>query len=56
MDARWHDNEGCWNAYVEGGRTREQRRARLDEVPESMRARVEAHVQMAFSLKRGRAS
>lgn len=52
MDDR--DIPGVWNAYVEAGKTPEQRRARLDEVPESMRASVEAHVRTVFGIRKGR--
>ena len=40
-----------WNAYVAAGRSRNQRRARLEEVPEEMRAGVEDHVQTVFALR-----
>lgn len=44
MDARWHDNPGCWNAYVAGATSREQARERLQEAPEWMRPGIVAHV------------
>lgn len=37
--------QGQWNAYVEAGKTREERGARLEEVPEEMRAAVINHVE-----------
>ena len=41
---------GNWNAYVESGRSTQERAARLQEVPEAMRPRVEAHVRCAFAV------
>lgn len=42
---------GEWNAYVESGDTVEERRRRLAEVPEPLRAGVERHVRLAFALR-----
>lgn len=42
---------GQWNAYVEAGQSKEERRARLAEVPEPMRAQVESHVRTVYALK-----
>lgn len=47
---------GQWNAYVASGRTREQRRARLMEVPEVMREAVRGHVVTVFGVRRKMAS
>jgi hypothetical protein len=44
---------GNWNAYVGSGSTREERRERLADVPEEMRASVESHVRTVFKLRRG---
>ena len=40
-----------WNAYVESGSGLEGRRARLAEVPESMRSWVESHLRTVFGLR-----
>lgn len=42
---------GNWCAYVAAGTTREDRAARLAEVPEAWRTQVEAHVVTAFKVK-----
>jgi hypothetical protein len=42
---------GNWNAYVESGSDRNERRARLDEVPEWYRKDVERHVQTVFAIR-----
>ena len=42
---------GQWNAYVEAGETKEQCTARLQEVPEQMRAQVKAHVQTVKQIQ-----
>lgn len=42
---------GCWNAWVEQGTTREERRERLERVPETFRAGVESHVKVAFAIR-----
>lgn len=47
--ANWRG--GNWNAYVAAGKTREQRKARLDEVPGDMRLMVKSHVETAYKLK-----
>ncbi len=44
----------CWNAYVATGKTVEQRRKRLEEVPEEFRASVEDHVRTVFLMRRTR--
>lgn len=41
-----------WNAYVEAGKTRDERRERLAEVPEDIRESVEDHVRTVFLLKK----
>lgn len=40
-----------WNAYVESGKDREERLARLAEVPANLRDEVMAHVSCYFRLK-----
>lgn len=40
-----------WNAYVESGSGLEGRRARLAEVPASMRGWVESHLRTVFGLR-----
>lgn len=40
-----------WNAYVESGKTREERAARLATVPERYRSGVMAHVDCYFRVK-----
>ena len=42
---------GQWQAYVEAGRSREERNERLAEVPEDMRERVREHVRDVFRLR-----
>jgi hypothetical protein len=44
-------NIGRWNAYVESGKTREERAARLAEVPESIRQNVMRHVEAYFRIR-----
>lgn len=43
---------GEWNAYVESGQTREERRRRLAECPERWREQVRKHVEICFSVRR----
>ena len=43
---------GEWNGYVQAGGSREERRRRLDEVPEDLRGQVESHVKTVFALRR----
>jgi hypothetical protein len=43
---------GQWNAYVESGATHDERRARLEEVPEDLRATVKRHAQTVFALRK----
>ena len=43
---------GQLNAYVEQGATREERLARLAEVPVELRAAVENHVRTVFALRK----
>lgn len=45
---------GVWNAWVAGGPTRDERRARLDRVPAPMRADVESHLRTVFALRAAR--
>jgi hypothetical protein len=40
-----------WNGYVESGATREERIARLAEVPESMRAGVLSHLKTVKEIR-----
>ena len=42
---------GCWNGYVLGGRTKEERRERLERVPAEFRERVESHVRTVFAIR-----
>lgn len=39
-----------WNGYVVQGKSREQRRARLEEVPEEYRDAVKRHVETYFAI------
>lgn len=39
-----------WNGYVVSGKTREHRRARLEEVPEEWRDSVRRHVETYFAI------
>lgn len=41
-----------WQGYVVSGKTREQRRARLEEVPEEYRDKVRRHVETYFAVRR----
>lgn len=41
---------GEWNAYVAAGKTREERAARLAEVPGSLKKSVESHVRTVFAI------
>lgn len=44
-----------WNAYVPAGKTKDDRRARLEEVPDKWRDEVRRHVVTVFELaKRGK--
>lgn len=43
---------GHYNAWVESGDSKDERRARLEQVPEQYRKDVEIHVKTVFSLKR----
>lgn len=43
---------GTWNAYVAMGESKEERKARLAEVPEEIREDVEKHVRAVFSLRK----
>ena len=49
---KWTVSNFC--AWVEAGKSREERASRLAEVPEAWRAQVEAHVRCCF-LVRGEA-
>ncbi len=40
-----------WNAYVEAGKDREERAARLATVPDNLRQAVQRHVQAYFLIK-----
>jgi monoamine oxidase len=46
---RW--SLGNWCAYVESGKDRPERLARLDEVPANFRDEVAAHVRCYFNVK-----
>jgi len=43
-------SKGEWNGYVVSGKTREQRRERLAEVPEEWRDSVKRHVETYFAI------
>lgn len=47
---------GQWNAFVVMGRSKEERRTRLNMVPDKYRAGVENHVRTNFAIahKKGR--
>lgn len=47
--------QGCWNAYVAAGATKEERAVRLAECPEEFRAGVESHVRTVFAIRSRRA-
>jgi hypothetical protein len=42
---------GQWNAYVPAGKDKEERRARLAEVPEQWRDGVRKHAEAVFALQ-----
>lgn len=44
-----------WNAYVESGKDREERAARLATVPDNLRQRVMAHVACYFKVRAAKA-
>jgi hypothetical protein len=46
---------GNFNAWVEAGQTRDERKKRLSQVPEQWRKDVEIHVKTVFSLRRWQA-
>jgi hypothetical protein len=41
-----------WQAWVEAGRTKKERAARLAEAPKQWRKRIESHVRLCFELRR----
>jgi hypothetical protein len=43
-----------WNGYVVSGKTREQRRQRLELVPEQWRDSVQRHVETYFAIRKAR--
>ena len=43
-------SKGEWNGYVVSGKSREERRRRLDEVPEEWRDAVKRHVETYFAI------
>jgi len=43
-----------WQAYVVAGKTKEDRRSRLEEVPISLRDQVRRHVETYFGIKKYR--
>lgn len=47
----YEDLPGYWNAFVLQGQTRDERRERLERVPERFRAGVESHVRTAFAIR-----
>lgn len=52
MDEKWRNNLGVQSAHVASGPTRDERRRRLEQVPEHLRERVEIHVRTVFALRR----
>ena len=42
---------GYWNAWVMQGATKNERRERLERVPEPLRAGVESHVRTVFAIR-----
>jgi hypothetical protein len=40
-----------WNGYVVSGKTRAQRRERLEQVPDEWKPHVENHVRTFFAIK-----
>jgi hypothetical protein len=42
---------GNWNAYVPAGKDKEERLARLAEVPEEMREQVREHTRTVFKIR-----
>lgn len=42
---------GNYNAWVEAGKTRGERKRRLEQVPEQWRKDVESHVQVVFAIR-----
>lgn len=51
IDPRWANNPGVCNAYVAAGATREERVARLAEIPTELVPGVQAHVRTVFELR-----
>lgn len=45
------DNLGCLNAWVEDGKTQQDRKNRLNECPEHLQAQVKSHAQLVFRMK-----
>jgi len=43
-----------WNGYVVSGKTREERRRRLEMVPEQWRESVKRHVKTYFAIRKAR--
>lgn len=43
-------SKGEWNGYVVTGKTREERRRRLEEVPQELRDSVKRHVETYFAI------
>jgi len=43
-----------WNGYVVSGKTREERRRRLEMVPEQWREFVKRHVETYFAIRKAR--
>jgi len=44
--------QSSWNAYVAQGSDRDDRKARLEQVPISMRENARRHVETIFSIKK----
>jgi len=43
---------GMWNGYVVSGKTRDERRARLEQVPDEYKQSVINHVETVFAIRR----
>ena len=44
-------HDGCWNAYVASGKTKDARRARLAEVPAEFRDGVISHLRTIAAIR-----
>jgi len=51
MEDEFKDNLGVWAAYVEKGKTKEERNLRLNATPAHMKEQVKNHVITCFKLR-----